>query len=87
MLYLFCPKRSQARSGLDSDMADLGLRRITDPTVLPAPGGDLTYVGRFLSEHLLGSSPSSFRFLQTPLTLLASVTFCENQSLPMLFPM
>jgi hypothetical protein len=41
------------------------------------------FQSHFASEYLIGNMTSSFSwFLHTPLTLLASINFPANQSLP-----
>ena len=52
---------------------------------LIAPGGGIIFRRRFISEHPIDSSlsfPSPFQVRHAPVTLLDSVTFSENQSLP-----
>jgi len=52
---------------------------------LTAPGGGIIFRRRFISQHPIDSSlssPSLFQVLLPPVTLLDSVTFSENQSLP-----
>lgn len=53
---------------------------------LPAPGGGFMFQSCCASKHPIGNMISSISFLHTPLTLLASITFHVNQSLPTPFP-